>query len=120
MDDELSRIRAARLAELQAQSQGQSKSQDSQKQAQQQTQRHLQLSQLLTPDARARLHRISLVKPSRGQAIEDLLLQMMRSGQITQKIEEQELVQLLNSTSGESKRIINLRKDDDDLLEDDL
>jgi programmed cell death protein 5 len=38
------------------------------------------LNQILTPEARDRLHRISLVKPDRARHLEDSLIQAVRSG----------------------------------------
>lgn len=40
------------------------------------------LNQILTPEARDRLHRISLVKPDRARYLEDSLIQAVRSGQL--------------------------------------
>ena len=40
------------------------------------------LTQILTPEARDRLHRISLVKPDRARYLEDSLIQAVRSGQL--------------------------------------
>ncbi|CCG81339.1 Predicted protein [Taphrina deformans PYCC 5710] len=123
MDDaELSRIRAARLAELQS-----SRGQGSQGQgdggpdnsAEVLAQRHAQLSQILAPSARDRLRRIALVKPDRAQGIEELLLRMAKSGQIRQRVTEDELVGLLtevssqDSASTSTRGIKNLRRADD-------
>ena len=40
------------------------------------------LTQILTPEARDRLHRISLVKPDRSRHLEDSLIQAVRTGQL--------------------------------------
>ena len=120
--DELQRIRAARLAELQAQHSTQSSTGRSShathslpgqagpggqggqggedKAEADAAQRHGMLSQILDSSARDRLRRIALVKADRARAIEDLVLDMARRGQIRQRVSEQELVGLLEEISG--------------------
>ena len=107
-DDELARIRAQRLAQLQSQSQSQLKD-DSDI-------RHTQLSSFLTPEARDRLRRIALVKPDRAQSIEDMLLRMARGGQIRGKVSEDELVGLLSQVGQDEKKggIVKMRKEESD------
>ena len=120
--DELQRIRAARLAELQAQhsssmSGGQQRGvpagnaasaaggtgSGEDKSEEQAAQRHGMLSQILDSSARDRLRRIALVKADRARAIEDLVLDMARRGQIRQRVTEPELVGLLEEISSREK-----------------
>lgn len=132
MDDaDLQRIRAARLAELQSSApsgpvraagagaaggQGQKNSSGEDEDAQ----RHAQLSQILDTGARDRLRRIALVKPDRARSVEDLILRMMRSGQIRQRVKEAELVGLLQEIAEQQEQerttssIRNLRRDESD------
>lgn len=126
MDDaELQKIRAARLAELQSQGGSgpggapSAADQSAQRDAEA-SNRHAMLSQILDSAARDRLRRIALVKPDRAQGVEDLIMRMAKSGQIRQRISEQELVGLLEEISGQQAvekekigTIRNLRRADD-------
>lgn len=123
--DELQRIRAARLAELQAQhggangrspsanggisgsgaggggaaAQNDGVSAEERREAED-AQRHALLSQILDASARDRLRRIALVKADRARAIEDLVVGMARRGQIRGRVTEPELVGLLEEIAG--------------------
>ena len=44
--------------------------------------------------------RIALVKPSKATAVQDLLIRMAQSGQVRQKISEQQLIGLLDQIEG--------------------
>ncbi|EDP41492.1 hypothetical protein MGL_4185 [Malassezia globosa CBS 7966] len=81
------------------------------------------LSQILDGEARERLSRIALVKPQKADTISDLLLQMARSGQVRQRVTEDQLIMLLDqvdqATSQESTGKITVTRkktlnDDDD------
>ncbi|BFZ58691.1 hypothetical protein PYCC9005_005756 [Savitreella phatthalungensis] len=117
--DELQRIRAARLAELQAQhggggpgggsggrgaaAGGANGAGGADQREQEATARHAMLSQVLDASARDRLRRIAIVKPDRARAIEDMVLGMARRGQIRQRVTEQELVGLLSDIAGKEE-----------------
>jgi hypothetical protein len=45
-----------------------------------------QLSAILDPGARERLHRIELVKPERARGVSDLLINMQKAGRIRSKV----------------------------------
>lgn len=47
--------------------------------------------------------RISLVKPSKARAIQDLLIRMAQSGQVRQKVTEQQLIGLLDQVEGQGQ-----------------
>jgi programmed cell death protein 5 len=83
------------------------------------------LNQILEPAAAERLGRIRLVKESRATEVENRLITLARSGQLRQKITEEQLKDLLNAvaeTKEEKKIVVSRRKggwddeDDDDLL----
>jgi programmed cell death protein 5 len=84
------------------------------------------LGQILTPEAADRLGRIRLVKESRAADVENRLIMLARSGQLRQKVTEDQLKDLLGQLSDqqekeEPKIVINRRGggwDDDDDLED--
>ncbi|BCR91599.1 DNA-binding protein [Aspergillus chevalieri] len=86
------------------------------------------LNQILEPEAVDRLNRIRLVKESRAADIESRLIMLAQTGQLRQKVTEEQLKDLLNAISEnqrkaeeESKIVISRRKggwdDDDDLLD---
>ncbi|WFD28121.1 hypothetical protein MNAN1_003127 [Malassezia nana] len=66
--------------------------------------------------------RIALVKPQKAAAISDILLQMARSGQVRQRVSEEQLIMLLDQvdqagTNESASKITVSRKktlDDDD------
>ncbi|OBT56309.1 hypothetical protein VE04_02062 [Pseudogymnoascus sp. 24MN13] len=82
------------------------------------------LNQILEPAAAERLGRIRLVKASRADDVENRLITLARSGQLRQKVTEEQLKDLLNAvaeTKEEEKIVISRRKggwddDDDDLF----
>jgi programmed cell death protein 5 len=83
------------------------------------------LNQILEPAAADRLGRIRLVKESRAADVENRLITLARSGQLRQKVTEEQLKELLNAmadTKEEEKIVIRRRKgswgdDEDDLLD---
>ncbi|KAF2625993.1 DNA-binding TFAR19-related protein [Macroventuria anomochaeta] len=115
-DADLEQIRQARLQQLQQQGGG-GRGTD---------QRAHILSQILTPDAADRLGRIRLVKESRATDIENRLIMLARTGQIRQKVSEDQLKDILGavaeqSEKEESKIVVNRRGgggwDEDEELE---
>lgn len=82
------------------------------------------LSQILLPEAADRLGRIRLVKESRALDVENRLIMLARTGQIRQKVSEDQLKELLNAMAEHEhkqaeKIVVSRRKggwqDDDDL-----
>ncbi|KAK4124934.1 DNA-binding TFAR19-related protein [Parathielavia appendiculata] len=128
-DAELEQIRKARLEQLKAQSgaAGGTGGSGSQEQAQRQQQeaeaRKSILNQILEPEAADRLGRIRLVKEQRASDIENRLIMLAQTGQLRQKVTEDQLKELLNAMADnkeEEKIVVNRRKgweDDDDLLD---
>ncbi|KAJ5884997.1 hypothetical protein N7495_009507 [Penicillium taxi] len=130
-DAELEEIRRARLAQLQqggSRGGGQGPSQEEKRQAES-DQRSSIMSQILDPAAADRLGRIRLVKESRAVDIENRLIMLAQSGQLRQKVTEDQLKDLLNAVAEntrkeeeEQKIVISRRKggwddDDDDLFD---
>ncbi|EFR02552.1 hypothetical protein MGYG_05549 [Nannizzia gypsea CBS 118893] len=120
-DAELEEIRKARLAQLQQQGGGPSGDDD--QRSKESEARQSILNQILLPEAADRLGRIRLVKESRATDIENRLIMLARSGQLRQKVTEEQLKELLNAVAEnkeEKKIVINRRggwDDDDDLLD---
>ncbi|KAJ6032317.1 DNA-binding protein [Penicillium herquei] len=87
------------------------------------------LNQILDPAAADRLGRIRLVKESRAVDIENRLLMLAQTGQLRQKVTEEQLKELLNAVAEnqrkeeeEQKIVITRRRggwddDEDDLLD---
>ncbi|CEJ56920.1 Putative DsDNA-binding protein PDCD5 [Penicillium brasilianum] len=135
-DAELEEIRRARLAQLQQQQQqggqrggpSQEGGQEDQRRQAESDRRAAIMSQILDPAAADRLGRIRLVKESRAVDIENRLMMLAQTGQIRQKVTEEQLKELLNAVAEnqrkeeeEHKIVISRRKggwdDDDDLLD---
>lgn len=84
------------------------------------------LSQILLPEAADRLGRIRMVKESRATDIENRLIMLARSGQLRQKVTEDQLKDILGAVSEQEEKqqekIVVQRRggwddDDDDLLD---
>ncbi|KAI9376250.1 PDCD5-related protein [Aspergillus egyptiacus] len=131
-DAELEEIRRARLAQLQQQGGARGSApeggQDDQRKQAEAERRAVILNQILEPEAADRLGRIRLVKESRAMDIENRLIMLAQTGQLRQKVTEEQLKQLLNAVAEnqrkdeeEQKIVIQRRKggwdDDDDLLD---
>ncbi|KAJ5110907.1 hypothetical protein N7532_001442 [Penicillium argentinense] len=133
-DAELEEIRRARLAQLQQQGGGprggpsQEGGQEEQRKQAESDRRAAIISQILDPAAADRLGRIRMVKESRATDIENRLIMLAQTGQLRQKVTEEQLKELLNAVAEnqrkeeeEQKIVITRRKggwdDDDDLLD---
>jgi len=127
-DDDLAQIRKARLEQLKQSGGGSSSGGgggQEDRQAQESEARSSILSQILTPESLDRLNRIRLVKESRARDVEDRLIMLAKSGQLRQKVTEEQLKDLLASLSEskeEEKIVVTTRgrrwdeEDDDDLF----
>ncbi|OZJ04085.1 hypothetical protein BZG36_03396 [Bifiguratus adelaidae] len=102
---------------------GGSSKDDEEKKSQMEEMRHNMLAQILDHGARERLARITMVRAERGRAVEDMLIRMAQSGQLRQKVNETQLIDLLSqlnesqgSGGGGPKIVYNRRQmvDDDD------
>ncbi|KAI9769413.1 MAG: hypothetical protein M1840_004115 [Geoglossum simile] len=123
-DADLEQIRKARLAQLQQQQSngGGPRPQDDQRNQQEAEARQSILNQILDPEAADRLGRIRLVKESRATDVENRLIMLARSGQLRQKVTEDQLKEMLNAVAEnkEEKIVVSRRKDwhdDDGLLD---
>lgn len=85
------------------------------------------LVQLITPDARARLSRIALVKADKARKVEDAIIKMAQVGQLRGKVDEPQLIRILEQVTAPTeehkpKIVFNRRRafdDDDDMPNDD-
>jgi programmed cell death protein 5 len=62
------------------------------------------LSQILEQGARARLNSIALVKPDKAKSVEMMLIRMAQSGQISGKVGEGQLVELLERINQQTQK----------------
>nr|CAD7589613.1 unnamed protein product [Timema genevievae] len=66
--------------------------------------KHNILTQVLTQEARARLNTLMIGKPEKGQVVENMLIQMARSGQLMEKLDEQQLISILEKVSKQMQK----------------
>ncbi|KDR16742.1 programmed cell death protein 5 [Zootermopsis nevadensis] len=99
-DADLDEIRAKRLAQLQSEYKGGSDTEKAeQRKREQDEMKNTILTQVLTQSARARLNTLMIGKPEKGRLVENMLLQMARTGQIMSKLGESELINILEKVS---------------------
>lgn len=117
MDQELMALREARLQQLKQRDGSNENSGNTTKS----TTSGNALAPFLEASALERLSRVALVRPDRQQAVENYLKQLISSGQLRHKINEDEIVQILNGIAKQENKqndtkIIFNRKGDDDIL----
>ena len=100
-DDELDAIRQKKLAELQQQALQEQA--EEQKQADADVQKEAILRQILTPEARARLTNIRMVKPQFSEQIEMQLIQLASSGRLKGRVTDEQLKSLLAQIQGKER-----------------
>ncbi len=106
-DEDQEAIRKKRLAQLQSQ-QAQAEQQEAMKEQADQ-QKQAVMRQILTPEARDRLARIKIAKPEFVEEIEQQLIMLAQSGQLSGQVTDQMLVQILERIMPE-KREINIKR----------
>ena len=107
-DDELEAIRQRKEAELREQALRDQAAE--QKAAEVQAQKEALLRQILTPEARARLSNIRMVKPQFAEQIELQLIQLASSGRLRGQVTDEQLKGLLQQLQGkERERKISFR-----------
>jgi programmed cell death protein 5 len=94
MDEELESLRKKRLKELQEQAAIQEDLQEDQ-QKQFEEQKRIVLRSILTNDARQRLGRIKIARPDVAEIIENQLINFAKSGQIKNRIDDNQLRMIL-------------------------
>jgi len=111
MDEELERIKKKRLQELQQNEQLQQSMEDEQaaQQKQFEEQKKMILRSVLTPKAKERLSNMKLARPQIAEQIENQLILLAQSGRLNQKIDDEQLRQLLQRMIPK-KRDINIRR----------
>ncbi|MGQ4911009.1 MAG: DNA-binding protein [Candidatus Thorarchaeota archaeon] len=100
-DEELEAIRQRKLASLREQAlQEQAQEQAA---AEAQAQKEAVLRRILTPEARARLSNIRMVKPQFAEQIELQLIQLAGSGRLRSQVSDEQLKALLKQLQGQER-----------------
>lgn len=107
MNGDLEDIRRRKLVEHQQRLQEERIAED--QAIQMDAQKRKVLLSVLTPEARNRLSNIKLARPEFASQIENLLIQIAQSGNVTQKITDQHLKEILLKVSTK-KRDISIRR----------
>ncbi|HVL88210.1 MAG TPA: DNA-binding protein [Candidatus Thermoplasmatota archaeon] len=102
-DDELEALRRRKLAELQQHAAARQE-QDAAR-AQQDAARKAVLRQLLTPEARERLTRVSMAYPEVAQTVEDQLLALYQTGRVRGQIDDATFKRILAQLAPSKKDI---------------
>merc|ERR1712227_799431 len=105
MDPELEALRQARMQQLQGGGE-----QAAQKQAQMEEMTNNMLGQILDQSARARLNNIAMVDANKAKKVEAMLITMARQGQISSKMNEKALADLLNKIPGAKKSEVKFER----------
>lgn len=103
MAEDLDALRRKKLLELQQRAQAE-RELEVQKQ-QLDLQKRSVLMEVLTPEARSRLANVKLARPEYAVQIENLIIQLAQTGQIRQKITDEQLKQILRKISAKRKDI---------------
>ncbi len=106
-EEELEAIRRRKLQELQRASE--QRAAEEEMNAQMRAQRQAILRQILAPEARERLGRITLAYPQLAQDIENRLIALAQSGKISSVIDDATLRQILRAIVPK-KRDINIER----------
>eukprot|EP01147_Barroeca_monosierra_P009590 gene9590-1815_t len=110
------------LAQMQAQQKRQQQEEEQQRQMAEA--KNQMLNSILTQEARARLNNLAVVRKEKAEMVENILLRMVQTGQLSGKINEVELKRLLNQVSDRTQAKTNIKfarrelDDDDDNIED--
>jgi len=108
-DEELERLKAQRMAELQARQQQGAEQQRAAAEAE--AQKQALMRRLLTPEARQRLANIKMVRLEFGQQLELELAQLAQSKRVPLPITDEQLKRLLAQIEGQQqKRDISIRR----------
>ena len=110
MDEELENLRKKKLQELQQQAAFQESLEEQEAQKKQfEEQKKMILRSILTAQARERLGRIKVARPEIVESIENQLIMAAQSGQLKNKIDDEQLRMLL-SKAIPKKRDIKIKR----------
>jgi programmed cell death protein 5 len=101
-DEELERLKAAKMAELQK------RMAEEEERLRREAERQAAMRTILTPEARQRLANLRLVKPELVAQLEEQLIQLANSGRVSLPITDEVLKEILARIT--SKREIRIRR----------
>jgi programmed cell death protein 5 len=102
-DDELDELREQRLEELQEKQEGGEGEAREEARQQAEAQKQALLKQHLTDGARQRLNTVRMTKPQFADQVEQQLVSLAGSGRLGDRIDEDQMKELLQEMSPESK-----------------
>ena len=102
-DERLEELREEKLQELQEQQQGQGQGDQQAAQEQAEAQKDALLRQHLTDGARKRLNAVQMSKPEFAEQVERQVVALARSGRIRDRIDEDQMKDLLKELQPDSK-----------------
>ena len=109
-DEELERLKKKQLEELLRKQQEQERMKEEEMVREAQKQEILR--KITTPEARARLNNVKLVRPELAKAVEDYIISLALSGRLTSIIDDDTLKQILYAIDSRTRREfkINIRE----------
>jgi programmed cell death protein 5 len=102
-EDELERIREQKREQLKEQAQGQDGEAMEAQRQQAEAQKKALLRQHLTDGARKRLNTVKMSKPEAGEKVEQQVVALAQSGRLQDKIDEDQMKELLKELTPDSK-----------------
>ncbi len=109
-EEELERLREEKMEQIKEQQGGEDQQEAMEAQREQaEAQKKAVLRQNLTDGARKRLNTVKMSKPDVGEQVEQQLVALAQSGRIQQKIDEEQMKELLQELTPDSKSF-NIRR----------
>ena len=102
-EDELERIREQKKEQLREQAQAQEGEAMEAQRQQAEAQKKAVLRQHLTDGARKRLNTVKMSKPQAGEKVEQQVVALAQSGRLQEKIDEDQMKELLRELTPDSK-----------------
>ncbi len=102
-DDDIEELREQKLEQLREQAEQQQDDQRQQAQQQAEQQKKALLRKHLTDGARKRLNTVQMSKPEFGEKVEQQILALAQSGRVRERIDEEQMKELLQELKPDSK-----------------